>query len=44
MVSSGIWATGLLIFTLLMKVAIPIQTGRFSHSKFEKERIVLDHS
>jgi Ni/Fe-hydrogenase subunit HybB-like protein len=31
MVSLGIWATGLLIFTLLMKVAIPIETGRFSH-------------
>jgi molybdopterin-containing oxidoreductase family membrane subunit len=43
MVSFGIWATGLLIFTLLMKVTIPIQTGRFSHSKFEKERIVLGH-
>jgi molybdopterin-containing oxidoreductase family membrane subunit len=37
MVSFGIWATGLLIFTLLMKVAIPIVTGEFSHSKFEKE-------
>jgi Ni/Fe-hydrogenase subunit HybB-like protein len=31
MVSFGIWATGLLIFTLLMKVAIPIETGEFSH-------------
>jgi Ni/Fe-hydrogenase subunit HybB-like protein len=31
MVSFGIWATGLLIFTLLMKVAIPIQTGEFTH-------------
>jgi len=30
-VSFGIWATGLLIFTLLMKVAIPIETGKFSH-------------
>ena len=37
MVSFGIWATGLLIFTLLMKVAIPIETGEFSHSKYEKE-------
>ncbi|OGP62516.1 MAG: polysulfide reductase, partial [Deltaproteobacteria bacterium RBG_13_53_10] len=27
MVSFGIWATGLFIFTLLMKVAIPIETG-----------------
>jgi len=31
MVSFGIWAVGLLIFTLLMKVAIPIETGKFSH-------------
>ena len=45
MVSFGIWATGLLIFTLLMKVAIPIETGEFSHvayveraSRFEEER------
>ena len=37
MVSFGIWALGLLIFTLLMKVAIPIETGEFSHSKYEKE-------
>jgi Ni/Fe-hydrogenase subunit HybB-like protein len=45
MVSFGIWAVGLLIFTLLMKVAIPIETGEFSHvayveraSRFEEER------
>jgi Ni/Fe-hydrogenase subunit HybB-like protein len=31
MVSFGIWAVGLFIFTLLMKVAIPIETGKFSH-------------
>ena len=31
MVSFGIWALGLLVFTLLMKVAIPIETGEFSH-------------
>ncbi|OGP65448.1 MAG: polysulfide reductase [Deltaproteobacteria bacterium RBG_13_53_10] len=36
MVSFGIWALGLLIFTLLMKVAIPIETGVFSHSEYEK--------
>jgi len=36
MVSFGIWALGLLIFTLLMKVAIPIETGEFSHSKYQK--------
>src|SRR4030042_3485433 len=37
MVAFGIWATGFLIFTLLLKVAIPIITGKFRYSKFEKE-------
>jgi Ni/Fe-hydrogenase subunit HybB-like protein len=41
MVSFGIWATGLLIFTLLMKVAIPIVSEKFSHSKYEKEETVF---
>lgn len=41
MVSFGIWATGLLIFTLLMKVAIPIVSEKFSHSKYEKEKTAL---
>lgn len=36
MVSFGIWALGLLVFTLLMKVAIPIETGEFSHTEYEK--------
>jgi molybdopterin-containing oxidoreductase family membrane subunit len=31
MVSFGIWAVGLFVFTLLIKVAIPIETGEFSH-------------
>lgn len=43
MVSFGIWALGLLIFTLLMKVAIPIETGKFSHTEYEKEVTVLKH-
>jgi len=34
MVSFGIWAAGLLFFTLLMKVAIPIETGKFSHVSY----------
>jgi Ni/Fe-hydrogenase subunit HybB-like protein len=34
MVSFGIWAVGLLVFTLLMKVAIPIETGKFSHVSY----------
>ena len=37
MVSFGIWALGLLVFTLLMKVAIPIETGKFTHPEYEKE-------
>jgi molybdopterin-containing oxidoreductase family membrane subunit len=35
-ISLGIWATGLLIFTLFMKVAIPIIRGEFKHSKFAR--------
>jgi len=42
-VSLGIWATGFLIFTLLLKVAIPIMTGEFSHRRYEKEEFVLKH-
>jgi len=38
MVSFGIWAVGLLVFTLLMKVAIPIEIGEFSHTKYQDER------
>ncbi len=34
MVSLGIWATGFLIFTLFMKVAIPIETGEFTHVSY----------
>jgi hypothetical protein len=41
MVSFGIWALGLLIFTLLMKVAIPIVTGEFTHTDYEKGFTVL---
>jgi molybdopterin-containing oxidoreductase family membrane subunit len=37
MVSFGIWATGLLIFTLLMKVAIPIETGKFNHTEYKRK-------
>ena len=40
-VSFGIWALGLLIFTLLMKVAIPIVTGEFTHTEYEKEVTAL---
>ncbi len=40
LISFGIWATGFLMFTLLMKVAIPIASGEFSHSKYETEKPV----
>ena len=36
MISFGIWAVGLLVFTLLIKVAIPIETGEFSHTEYAK--------
>ena len=36
-VSLGIWAFGFLIFTLFMKIAIPIQRGDFVHSKYHRE-------
>jgi len=42
MVSFGIWATGLLIFTLLMKVAIPIQTGQFTHVEYVERTYRLE--
>jgi Ni/Fe-hydrogenase subunit HybB-like protein len=35
-ISLGIWACGLLVFTLFMKVAIPIVRGDFIHSKYTK--------
>lgn len=37
-ISFGIWATGFLIFTILMKVAIPIASGEFTHAKYIEER------
>jgi molybdopterin-containing oxidoreductase family membrane subunit len=40
MVSFGIWALGLLIFTLLMKVAIPIASGEFNHSKYIEQKFL----
>jgi molybdopterin-containing oxidoreductase family membrane subunit len=37
-VSLGIWALGLLIFTLFMKVAIPIEEGNFVHTRYQKDK------
>jgi Ni/Fe-hydrogenase subunit HybB-like protein len=36
-ISFGVWATGLLIFTLFMKVAIPIERGDFVHTKYGRK-------
>ena len=38
-ISVGIWAIGLLIFTLFMRIAIPIQRGDFIHSKYGREAL-----
>ena len=38
-ISLGIWAFGLLIFTLFMRIAVPIQRGDFIHSKYGKTTI-----
>jgi Ni/Fe-hydrogenase subunit HybB-like protein len=35
-ISLGVWACGLLVFTLFMKVAIPIVRGDFVHSRHPK--------
>ena len=35
-ISLGIWAFGLLIFTLFMRIAIPIQRGDLVHSKLDR--------
>jgi Ni/Fe-hydrogenase subunit HybB-like protein len=37
MVSLGIWAAGLFVFTMFMRVAIPIVRGDFIHSRHEKK-------
>ncbi|PLX42691.1 MAG: polysulfide reductase [Deltaproteobacteria bacterium] len=37
LISMGIWAIGLIIFTLLLKVAIPIETGEFRKPGLEKK-------
>ncbi len=38
-ISLGIWAFGLLIFTLFMRIAVPIQRGDFIHSKYGKATV-----
>ncbi len=39
-VTLGIWATGALIYTILAKIAIPIDTGELRFASKEKERPV----
>ena len=38
-ISLGIWAFGLFIFTLFMRIAIPIQRGDFVHSKYGESAV-----
>jgi molybdopterin-containing oxidoreductase family membrane subunit len=33
LITAGIWAVGLMIYTLLLKVAIPIEVGEFRQIK-----------
>jgi len=35
LVSLGIWAFGLMVYTVLLRVAVPIIQGRFSHAETE---------
>lgn len=37
LVSFGVWALGLLVFTLFMRVALPIQRGDFVHTTSHKD-------
>ena len=38
-ISLGIWASGLFIFTMFMRIAVPILRGDFVHSKYDKAAI-----
>ncbi|RMG93205.1 MAG: hypothetical protein D6708_05620, partial [Candidatus Dadabacteria bacterium] len=40
LISLGIWAIGLMIYTLLLKVAIPIEVGEFRQIKDRLRGIV----
>jgi molybdopterin-containing oxidoreductase family membrane subunit len=42
LITLGIWAAGLVIFTLLLKVAIPIGTGEFQKGKKPEPGQVID--
>jgi molybdopterin-containing oxidoreductase family membrane subunit len=38
-ISLGIWASGLFIFTMFMRIAVPILRGDFVHSKYDNAAI-----
>ncbi|GAB4255965.1 MAG: polysulfide reductase NrfD [Deferrisomatales bacterium] len=42
LITLGIWAIGLMIYTLLLKVAIPIEVGEFRQIKHKLEGIVSE--
>jgi Ni/Fe-hydrogenase subunit HybB-like protein len=42
LVSMGIWATGLLVYTLLLRVAVPIMTGEFFVAEDGVKAVIID--
>ena len=43
LISAGIWAIGLMIYTLLLKIAIPIEVGEFRQIKDRLRGLVSEH-
>jgi molybdopterin-containing oxidoreductase family membrane subunit len=43
LITLGIWAVGLIIYTLLLKVAIPIEVGEFRQMKDQLKAVVRQH-
>jgi len=44
LITLGIWAIGLMIYTLLLKVAIPIEVGEFRQMKDQLKGVVRQHA
>ena len=44
LITAGIWAIGLIIYTLLLKVAIPILVGEFRQIKNHLHRVTSNHT
>jgi molybdopterin-containing oxidoreductase family membrane subunit len=42
LVTLGIWATGLLVYTLLLRVAVPILTGEFFVGEDGRTAVIVD--